>query len=485
MAVNKNFVVKNGFEVSSDLLVANAVSQKVGVGTLGPKYKLEVAGGIGATTLNITGLGTIAAFRSGVGIVTNITGTNLSYSGIGTINALRTFTGIITNLNGTNLNYTGICTIGSVSVTSSSGTNLNISGISTLGGVKIEAGIITSTNPGVSTVFYYGDGSNLKNIPPGNTPLGPEGAVQYNENGDFQGSANFIFNGNDVYLAGVITATSFRGNATSATTATNANNINISSATPTDATSSVVLVGSQSTGNQSPFIDDVLLYNSLTNTLTATNFSGSLLGNATTATTATNADNINISAVASSDTTTSIVLVGNQSIGYQQSFIDSGLTYNASTNNLSATTFTGSLVGNVTGNSDTSTTSTNANNINISASSSTDTTTSLVLVASQGTGNQSPFIDGGLLYDALNNTLTTTTFNGNLSGNATTATSAGTAGGLTGSPNITVGTINCGIVESTGSITATDFIDDGVNLLNAINSKPSTGKAIAMSMVFG
>jgi len=70
----------------------------------------------------------------------------------------------------------------------------------------------------------------------------------------------------------------------------------------------------------------------------------------------------------------------------------------------------GTLVGNVTGNADTATTATtatNANNINISATTSSDTTTSLVLVGAQATGNQSPFIDSGLAYNANTNTLST------------------------------------------------------------------------------
>jgi len=71
---------------------------------------------------------------------------------------------------------------------------------------------------------------------------------------------------------------------------------------------------------------------------------------------------------------------------------------------------TGNLTGNVTGNADTATTATtatNATNINISATTSSDTTTSLVLVGAQATGNQSPFIDSGLAYNANTNTLST------------------------------------------------------------------------------
>lgn len=66
---------------------------------------------------------------------------------------------------------------------------------------------------------------------------------------------------------------------------------------------------------------------------------------------------------------------------------------------------TGNLTGNVTGN--VTGTATNADNINISATTSSDTTTSLVLVGNQATGNQSPFIDSGLAYNANTNTLST------------------------------------------------------------------------------
>ena len=38
---------------------------------------------------------------------------------------------------------------------------INISGIGTIDGVTIASGIITSSNPGVTTIKYYGDGSNL------------------------------------------------------------------------------------------------------------------------------------------------------------------------------------------------------------------------------------------------------------------------------------------------------------------------------------
>ena len=40
-------------------------------------------------------------------------------------------------------------------------------------------------------------------------------------------------------------------------------------------------------------------------------------------------------------------------------------------------------------------------------------------------------------------------------------------------------------INTTGIVTATGFVDDGTNLLTEINTKATTGKAIAMAMVFG
>jgi len=64
--------------------------------------------------------------------------------------------------------------------------------------------------------------------------------------------------------------------------------------------------------------------------------------------------------------------------------------------------------------------------MSIAATTSSDTTTSIVLVANQSTGNQSPFIDSGLSYNANTNTLVTTNIEGSLEGNALTATNLST-----------------------------------------------------------
>ena len=67
MAVNKNFVVKNGVEVSTDLIYADNSIDKVGIGTTTPGAKLEVIGDIVGVGLTLSG---------------STTGTDANYSGI-------------------------------------------------------------------------------------------------------------------------------------------------------------------------------------------------------------------------------------------------------------------------------------------------------------------------------------------------------------------------------------------------------------------
>jgi hypothetical protein len=78
MGINKNFVVRHGFEVSTDLILADADTRKVGVGTTNPQYTLDVAGGIGATNFYLTGIGTfVDELNVGLG------GTVLTVLGLG------------------------------------------------------------------------------------------------------------------------------------------------------------------------------------------------------------------------------------------------------------------------------------------------------------------------------------------------------------------------------------------------------------------
>ena len=140
MAVNKNFVVKNGLEVNNNLLVADVNNQNVGIGTSVSSYTLHVLGGIGATESYVTGVGT---FLSDVYI-----GGNLNVTG----------DVVYDEVSGRNLNITGIATINQLK-----STNLNVSGITTLTGTTY-VGLVTG-----ASATYWGDGSNLTGFAPGLT----------------------------------------------------------------------------------------------------------------------------------------------------------------------------------------------------------------------------------------------------------------------------------------------------------------------------
>ena len=55
MAVNKNFVVRNGLEVSENLLYVDDEQRRIGVGIITARHELDVIGGIGATNITSTG----------------------------------------------------------------------------------------------------------------------------------------------------------------------------------------------------------------------------------------------------------------------------------------------------------------------------------------------------------------------------------------------------------------------------------------------
>ena len=76
MAINKNFVIKNGVQVDTNLIVGDSTLKKVGIGTTVPQYTLHVhaadRGGIGATDINVVGVATIANLNiSGFSTFTN------------------------------------------------------------------------------------------------------------------------------------------------------------------------------------------------------------------------------------------------------------------------------------------------------------------------------------------------------------------------------------------------------------------------------
>ena len=147
MAINKNFVVKHGLEVSTDLILADATKNKVGIASTAPRTELDVRGGIAATDISISGVGTIVTLQSTTGTITNLisTNANVGLATVEVVKATHVYTtgittttdldvvgvasiavGIVTSISGTFLNYSGIATIGNLN-----STNLNVSGFST------------------------------------------------------------------------------------------------------------------------------------------------------------------------------------------------------------------------------------------------------------------------------------------------------------------------------------------------------------------
>ena len=144
MAVNKNFVVKNGIEVNDDLLIADSSLGKVGIGSTLPTTTLDVIGqgikaqdglftgivtatselnvGSGGTVITasqtgLIGLGVaspeynVHIANPGSGSTSLYVDGNLTVSERATTNDLTVDSGIT----GVNLNVTGIATIASIS----------------------------------------------------------------------------------------------------------------------------------------------------------------------------------------------------------------------------------------------------------------------------------------------------------------------------------------------------------------------------------
>ena len=160
MAVNKNFVVKNGLEVKSNLLVADTSQDSVGIGTSFIKEKLHVIGGIGATSLFVGGIGTVH-----VATGTTARYENVNITGVGTI---ATFSA--NAINAANINVSAAVTANKFYGDGSTLTGVSV-GVRTAGAVVgygvtfldfRGAGVSTAffnNNVGIATVFFQGGGS--------------------------------------------------------------------------------------------------------------------------------------------------------------------------------------------------------------------------------------------------------------------------------------------------------------------------------------
>jgi hypothetical protein len=206
MSIQKNFVVKNGFEASTNLIFADADTRRVGVGTTALQYTLHVNGGIGVTDLYVSGVGTFSTLNAddlfiNSGVITSIVSTS----------------GTITFLSGTSLNYSGISTLDILTSNQITSQDLEITGISTFNNVFLDGylsvggttgqqnQVLVSTGVGVT----WKPSSNLRTstsftATPGQTSFSATYSIGYVDvyiNGVKLTNAEFVAtNGNSIVL---------------------------------------------------------------------------------------------------------------------------------------------------------------------------------------------------------------------------------------------------------------------------------------------
>jgi len=172
MAVNRNFVVKNGLTVNTSLLFVDSSTNRIGIGSTVPSTVLDVIGGIAATDLKLSGISTISGAIYGDGGVAAIqVGTGISIAGITTLaggGGITTTGGDFyvggdlyvgddvefDSISGRELYVSGIGTINQFQ-----GLTANVSGVTTTGILSASSAIIT----GIGTIqeFNVGTGGTV------------------------------------------------------------------------------------------------------------------------------------------------------------------------------------------------------------------------------------------------------------------------------------------------------------------------------------
>ena len=160
MAVNKNFVIKNGIEVADNLVFASSDLEKVGIGSTVPNDTLDVRGGIAATNFYAAGVVTSTDnFYVGASgtVFTALTG--FGSVGVGTANPIFPLDIRSSASTGTTALYvygdmrvTGDINLDDITLDDINATDLNVSGLSTLTGNVVLAGSVNQLNvSGIST----------------------------------------------------------------------------------------------------------------------------------------------------------------------------------------------------------------------------------------------------------------------------------------------------------------------------------------------
>ena len=231
MAVNKNFVVKNGLEVATDVILANASTKNVGIGSTQPTLTLDVRGGIGATDLQVTGFSTFTDdIQVGAsGSVFYVSNSN-NFVGVGTSVPAYTLevrgpvsTGVTALYVRGDMRVTGDIDLDDITLDDASIQNLTVTdtltvaGVTTLassGGITTAGGqvyINTDLNVGGASTFTGAADFNNDVDIDGHTELDNLNVSGFSTFVGFSTFNDYVFIQDGLNVAGVITATSFTG----------------------------------------------------------------------------------------------------------------------------------------------------------------------------------------------------------------------------------------------------------------------------------
>ena len=231
MAVNKNFVVKNGLEVATDVILADASTKNVGIGSTIPALTLDVRGGIGATDLQVTGFSTftddLQVGASGsvfyVSNSTNMVGVGTSVPAYLLDVRSPVSTGQTALYVYGDMRVTGDINLDDITLDDATIDNLTVedtltvAGITTLassGGITTTGGqvyINTDLNVGGASTFTGAADFNNDVDIDGHTELDNLNVSGFSTFVGFSTFNDYVFIQDGLNVAGVITATSFTG----------------------------------------------------------------------------------------------------------------------------------------------------------------------------------------------------------------------------------------------------------------------------------
>ena len=231
MAVNKNFVVKNGLEVATDVILADASTKNVGIGSTQPTLTLDVRGGIGATDLQVTGFSTftedLQVGASGsvfyVSNSTNMVGVGTSVPAYLLDVRSPVSTGQTALYVFGDMRVTGDINLDDITLDDATIDNLTVedtltvAGITTLassGGITTTGGqvyINTDLNVGGASTFTGAADFNNDVDIDGHTELDNLNVSGFSTFVGFSTFNDYVFIQDGLNVAGVITATSFTG----------------------------------------------------------------------------------------------------------------------------------------------------------------------------------------------------------------------------------------------------------------------------------